>query len=292
VTARILDGKATAQVIRQEIAARVSALRDRTGQAPGLTAVLVGDDPASHVYVKNKEAACRKAGMAGDVRRLPASTTQDELLGLVDQLNADSAVHGILVQLPLPEAIDPNAVIEQIHPLKDVDGFHPENAGRLAIGRPRFVPCTPRGVVELLRRHEIETRGRRVVILGRSNLVGKPLAFLMLQKGPQGDATVTVCHSASRDLPAIAREAEILVAAVGRPEMVRGDWIRPGAVVVDVGIHRRDDGSLVGDVAFEEAARVASWISPVPGGVGPMTIALLLSNTLDAAERLLESPAS
>ncbi|QDV37221.1 bifunctional methylenetetrahydrofolate dehydrogenase/methenyltetrahydrofolate cyclohydrolase FolD [Tautonia plasticadhaerens] len=285
MSARILDGKETARAIRGELAGRVAAVRDRLGRPPGLTAVLVGDDPASGIYVKNKEKAAGAAGIAGEVRRLPGSTSEAELLDVVDALNADPKVDGILVQLPLPKGIDPDRVIDRILPAKDVDGFHPENVGLLAIGRPRFASCTPLGVVELLRRHGVEVRGARAVVLGRSNIVGKPMAMLLLQKGSVGDATVTVCHSASRDIPAIVREADLLVAAVGRPGFVRGDWIKPGAVVVDVGIHRREDGSLCGDVVFEEASEVASWITPVPGGVGPMTIAMLLSNTVAAAER-------
>ena len=229
--AQVIDGKAIAQAIRDELAARVAALRERTEAVPGLAAVLVGDDPASAVYVRNKEKACAAAGMSGTVHRLPASTSEAELLGLVDRLNADPSVHGILVQLPLPEQIDPDRVVERIDPLKDVDGFSPTSLGLLAAGRPRFVPCTPLGVRELLVRSGIEVKGKRVVVLGRSLTVGKPLALLLMQKGPGGDATVTVCHSASRDLPAIAREADVLIAAVGRPRLVRSDWIGPGAVV-------------------------------------------------------------
>lgn len=287
MSARILDGKGTARAIREELAGRVSIVRDRIGRPPGLTAVLVGDDPASGIYVKNKEKAAAGAGIEGGVLRLPGSTSEGALLDAVDSLNGDPTVDGILVQLPLPGQINPDRVIDRILPSKDVDGFHPENVGLLTIGRPRFASCTPLGVVELLRRHGLETRGARAVVLGRSNIVGKPMAMLLLQKGGVGDATVTVCHSSSRDIPAIVREADLLVAAVGRPEFVRGDWIKPGAVVVDVGIHRRADGSICGDVAFEEASAVASWITPVPGGVGPMTIAMLLSNTVSAAERLV-----
>lgn len=285
VPAQILDGKETARAIRLELRDRVAVLREQRGKVPGLTAVLVGDDPASAIYVRNKEKAAREVGMEGTVHRLPSATSEAELLAVVDRLNEDSAVDGILVQLPLPDQIDPNRVIDRVSPNKDVDGFHPENVGLLAIGRPRFASCTPLGVVELLRRNGIETKGKRAVVLGRSNIVGKPMALLLLQKGDFGDATVTVCHSASREVSEIVREADVLIAAVGRPEFVRGDWIKPGAVVVDVGIHRKEDGSLCGDVVFDEAAEVASWISPVPGGVGPMTIAMLLANTVASAEQ-------
>ena len=248
--------------------------------------VLVGDVAASQVYVRNKENASRLAGIRGEVVRLPADVTEGALLATIDALNADPEVHGILVQLPLPPQVDEHRVIEAIDPRKDVDGFHPENAGLLAIGRPRFAPCTPLGVRELLIASGVETKGAHAVILGRSQIVGKSMALLLLQKGPGGDATVTVCHSASRDVEAMTRQADILIAAIGRPESVRGDAIKPGAVVIDVGINRMADGSLRGDVAFVEAAEVASWITPVPGGVGPMTVALLLRNTLDAFRRL------
>jgi methylenetetrahydrofolate dehydrogenase (NADP+) / methenyltetrahydrofolate cyclohydrolase len=222
--------------------------------------------------------------MNGVVHRLPADISEADLLKTVDTLNADPAVHGILVQLPLPKHIRDQAVIERVDPRKDVDGFHPENAGLLAVGRPRFVPCTPLGIRALLIEAGIETRGQRAVVLGRSNVVGKPMALLLLQKGAGGDATVTVCHTGSNDVAAITREADLLIAAVGRPEQVRAEWVKPGAVVVDVGIHRREDGSLCGDVHYPSVAEVASWITPVPGGVGPMTVAMLLKNTLRAAE--------
>jgi len=283
VPARILDGKALAQSVRADLKARVARLKAETGIVPGLTVVLVGEHPASAVYVRNKETAARQAGMAGAIRRLPDSVEAGELLAVVDELNADPAVHGILVQLPLPSQIDDQAVIERIDPRKDVDGFHPDNAGRLAIGRPRFVSCTPLGVQSLLIAAGVPTRGAHAVVLGRSNIVGKPMAQLLLQKGEGGDATVTVCHTGSRDVPAMARTADVLIAAMGRPEAVRGDWIKPGAAVVDVGIHRCEDGSLCGDVAYDEAAQVAGWITPVPGGVGPLTVAMLLKNTLKAA---------
>ena len=288
VPAQVLDGKALAATIRAEIAAQVARHRDSTGRTPGLAVVLVGDNPASQVYVRNKQKATEAAGMRGSLIRLPGDVTEAELLATVDALNADPEIHGILVQLPLPPQIDDRLVIERIDPRKDVDGFHPENAGLLAVGRPRFVPCTPLGVRELLVASGIETRGAHVVILGRSQIVGKSLGLLLLGKGPGGDATVTTCHAASRNIEQYTRQADILVAAVGRPEWVRGDAIKPGAVVIDVGINRAADGRLCGDVNYAEAAEVAGWITPVPGGVGPMTVALLLRNTWDAF-RLLES---
>jgi len=283
--AQILDGKALAETIRAGVAVEVAEHRARTGRVPGLAVVLVGDNPASRVYVRNKQKACEAAGMVGTLIRLPVETSEAELLATVDACNADPTVHGLLVQLPLPPQISDERVTERVSPAKDVDGFHPENAGLLAIGRPRFVPCTPLGVRELLIASRIETRGKEVVILGRSQIVGKSLALLMLAKGPGGDATVTVCHAASQDVARHTRRADILVAAVGRAEWVRGDAIKPGAVVIDVGINRAEDGRLCGDVAYAEAAEVAGWITPVPGGVGPMTVALLLRNTWDAFRR-------
>lgn len=281
--ARILDGKALALRVRDGVAAEVARLHDRAGgRVPGLAVVLVGDDPASRVYVRNKEKASEAAGMRGQLIRLPAGASEATVLATVDRLNADPAVHGILVQLPLPPQVNDQRVIERIDPRKDVDGFHPENAGLLAIGRPRFVPCTPLGVRELLLDAGVATEGKHAVIVGRSQIVGKSLALLMLQKGPGGDATVTVCHARTPDVAALTRQADIVVAAVGRPESIGGDAIRPGAVVVDVGINRRADGSLCGDVHYPSAAERASWITPVPGGVGPMTVAMLLRNTLDA----------
>jgi methylenetetrahydrofolate dehydrogenase (NADP+) / methenyltetrahydrofolate cyclohydrolase len=282
VSCRWLEGKALAQEIRGQVADEVVELRAVHHKVPGLTVVLVGDDSASRVYVRNKTKACDDAGITSNVIRLPATTTQAELLDLLDTLNADPAVHGILVQLPLPPQILDSAVIARIDPRKDVDGFHPENAGLLAIGSPRFVPCTPLGIRALLIHAGVETSGARAVVLGRSQIVGKSMALLLLQKGQGGDATVTVCHSATRDTAAVAREADILIAAIGRPQLVRGDWIKPGAVVIDVGIHRLEDGSLCGDVHHGEAAAVASLLTPVPGGVGPLTVAMLLRNTLDA----------
>lgn len=288
MAARILDGKSLARSIRDDVARQVAELQADTGRVPGLTVVLVGENPASQVYVRNKENACKAAGIRGALLRLPAGVTEGKLLATIDALNADPDVHGILVQLPLPDQIDDRRVIERIDPRKDVDGFHPENAGLLAIGQPRFVPCTPLGIRELLVASGVETRGAHVVILGRSRIVGKPMALLLLQKGPGGDATVTVCHAATRDLGEFTRGADILIAAIGRAEHVKAGEIKPGAVVIDVGMNRREDGSLCGDVDTAAAAEVASWITPVPGGVGPMTVALLLRNTLDAF-RLLES---
>ena len=283
MSARILDGKALAQKIRPEIAAEVARLKDETGLVPGLTVVLVGDNPASRVYVRNKQNACKAAGMNGHVLRLPAEITQAPLLDTIDTLNHDPKVHGILVQLPLPPQIEERAVIERIDPLKDVDGFHPANVGLLTIGEPRFVPCTPLGIRDLVINAGIATRGLHAVVLGRSQIVGKPMALLLLQKGPGGDATVSVCHTATRDPASIARQADLVIAAIGRPEQVRADWIKPGAVVIDVGIHQRDDGTLCGDVHYPTVSEVASAITPVPGGVGPMTVAMLLRNTLQAA---------
>jgi methylenetetrahydrofolate dehydrogenase (NADP+) / methenyltetrahydrofolate cyclohydrolase len=281
--AEILDGRALAQELRSQVAAGVAELVLQTGVVPGLAVVLVGDNPASQVYVRNKEAACKAAGINGTVVRLPAPTSRAELLATIDRLNEDPGVHGILVQLPLPRHADESAVFERVAPLKDVDGFHPFNFGLLAAGTPRFVPCTPLGIRELLIHSKIETRGAHAVVLGRSQIVGKPMAFLLLQKAEGGDATVTICHTGTRDAAAFARQADLLIVAMGRPELVTADWVKPGAVVIDVGIHKRDDGRLCGDVHFPSVAEVASRITPVPGGVGPLTIAMLLKNTLTAA---------
>ncbi len=297
MTAQILDGKATAKEIRDEIADEVRRWVDRGGAKPCLTAVLVGDDPASQVYVRNKHRACEQVGIAGKVERLPADATESQLLDLIGRLNADPTVHGILVQLPLPQrtdqagdesaAIDTRRLLDAIDPAKDVDAFSPVNVGLISQERPRFLPCTPHGVIRLLARYRLPTAGRRVVVVGRSDIVGKPIAMMLAAKngvcGPDyANATVTLAHSRSADLAEITRQADLLVAAVGRPEMIRGDWIKPGAVVIDVGINRVGD-RLVGDVAFEEAAEVAAAITPVPGGVGPLTIAMLLKNTVAAA---------
>jgi len=275
MTARILDGKALGARLRAGLAARIAALPFK----PGLRVVRVGDDPASGVYVRNKDRAAAEAGFDSATLHLPESTTEAALLAEIARLNADPAVDGILVQLPLPAHIRAEAAIAAVDPRKDVDGFHPLNAGRLAAGEPGLVPCTPRGVMHLLAEAGIALRGARALVLGRSQIVGRPMAQLLLG----ADCTVTIAHSRTRDLPAECRRAEILVAAAGRAEMVRGDWIAPGAVVIDVGINRLPDGKLVGDVAYAEALGHAGAITPVPGGVGPMTIACLLENTLEAA---------
>ena len=280
MSAQIIDGKAFAAALRGRIAAQVATLREAGARAPGLAVVLVGDDPASAVYVRNKHKATIATGMASFEYRLPADTAQDELMALVASLNADPAVDGILVQLPLPPQIDADAVLLTIDPDKDVDGFHPVNAGRLATGLPGFVPCTPFGCVMLLKDQLGDLAGLEAVVVGRSNIVGKPLAQLLIAES----CTVTVAHSKTRDLAGVIRRADIVVAAVGRPEMIKGEWIKPGAVVIDVGINRIESG-LVGDVDFGGAASVASAITPVPGGVGPMTIACLLRNTLVSACR-------
>ena len=277
MTAKLIDGKAVAAAMRAALATRVAALPFR----PGLVVVLVGDDPASAVYVRTKDRAAASAGIAATTIRLPADTTEAALLAEVARLNADPAVDGILVQLPLPRGIRAAAVIDLIDPARDVDGFNPYNVGLLAAGRPALVPCTPLGVMKLLEAVGVAPSGRRALVLGRSTIVGRPLAALLLAE----DATVTVAHSRTHDLAAECRRADILVAAVGRAEMVRGDWISPGATVIDVGINRLADGRLVGDVAFAECAAVAGAITPVPGGVGPMTIACLLENTVTAALR-------
>jgi methylenetetrahydrofolate dehydrogenase (NADP+)/methenyltetrahydrofolate cyclohydrolase len=281
---KIIDGKAFAEGLRRRIGEEVAAIRRERGRAPGLAVVLVGEDPASQVYVRNKALQTKEAGMASFEHRLPAATPEADLLHLIGRLNADAAVDGILVQLPLPKHIDSAKVLDAIDPDKDVDGFHIVNVGRLATGMPGLVPCTPLGCLMLLKHRLGDLSGKRALVLGRSNIVGKPMAQLLLNE----NCTVTIAHSRTRDLAAECRGAEILVAAVGRPEMVRGDWIQPGAVVIDVGINRveRDGKSrLVGDVAFAEAERVAGAITPVPGGVGPMTIACLLQNTLTAFRR-------
>lgn len=286
--ARILDGKALAETLRAELADEVRAWQAQTGVSPGLAVVLVGNVPASAVYVRNKRKAAKAAGFVEHFVELPETVTQEALAATIDRLNDDPSVHGILVQLPLPKHIDDEAVLRRIHPDKDADGFHPSSMGLLALGTPKLVPCTPLGVRELLIREKIVTKGKRAVVVGRSNIVGKPMALLLMAKGPGGDATVTVAHSASEDLPGLCREADILVVAAGQPELVKGDWIKPGAVVIDVGIHRKDDGTLCGDVDFAQASQVASAITPVPGGVGPLTIAMLLRNTFTAAKSLVK----
>ena len=281
MTADLIDGKATAAALRARIATQVAAMKADHGVTPGLAVVLVGDDPASAVYVRSKGRAVEEAGMAGWQHRLAADASQDELLALIGRLNADNAVNGILVQLPLPRHMDDAAVINAIAPQKDVDGFTVLNAGRLAVGQKAMVPCTPLGCLMLLQGRLGSLAGKHALVIGRSNIVGKPMAQLLLAS----DATVTVAHSRTADLPALCRQADIVVAAVGRARFVKGDWIKPGAVVIDVGINRTDAG-LVGDVDFDAAREVAAAITPVPGGVGPMTIACLLANTLTAAARV------
>lgn len=275
MTARLISGTALAASLRAEIALRVGQL----GYQPGLAVVLVGEDPASTVYVRNKDRAAQSAGLRATTYRLPVETTQAELLDMLNVLNCDPEVDGILVQFPLPAHIETSAIIEAIDPAKDVDGFHPLNVGRLQDGATILAPCTPRGIIKLLQASDMPLRGARALVVGRSSIVGRPVASLLLNE----DATVTISHSRTADLPERCREADILVAAVGRPEMVRGNWIKPGAVVIDVGINRLADGRLVGDVAYAEALEVAGAITPVPGGVGPMTIACLLENTVAAA---------
>jgi methylenetetrahydrofolate dehydrogenase (NADP+)/methenyltetrahydrofolate cyclohydrolase len=290
MSARILDGKETARAIQEELTGRVARLRER-GVVPRLVVILVGDDPASRVYVGNKGKQARAIGIDAETREIPASVSQAELEALVDALARDASVHGILLQLPLPAELDAEPVVRRIPASKDVDGLTPESVGELARGTPRFVPCTPYGVVELLDRAGIELSGKHVVILGRSNLVGRPLASLLLLRGRRADATVTVCHSRSERIAEVVRTGDVVVAAIGRAGFVTRDMIRPGAVVVDVGINRIEDPSrssgsrLVGDVDFVEVEKVASAITPVPGGVGPMTVAMLLVNTVQAAEQ-------
>jgi len=287
MTARIIDGKALSDSIKADVAQRVEALRGR-GIVPGLAVVLVGGDPASQVYVRNKAAACEKAGLHSQVIRLDADITQQQLLDVVQQLNQDPAVHGILVQLPLPKHLDSAQVIEAIAADKDVDGFHVSNAGLLMTGRPLFQPCTPYGIMKMLESEGVDLWGAEAVVVGASNIVGKPMAMLMLAKG----ATVTLCNSKTRDLGAQTRRADVLVVATGKPDMITGDMIKPGAVVIDVGINRKADGKLTGDVEFASASKVAGAITPVPGGVGPMTIAMLLVNTVEAAERAAQAQAA
>ena len=278
MTAQIIDGKKISAEIRENLKEKIAALK-KSGKTPGLAVVLVGEDPASQVYVRNKERSCGEVGIYSRVYRLPETTSQEELLQLVDELNHDTAIHGILVQLPLPGQIDEMAVLRAIDPKKDVDGFHVQSAGALMVGEQGFVACTPKGIITLIKSTGVPIAGKRAVVIGRSNIVGKPVALLLLNE----NATVTICHSKTADLPAVTREADILVVAIGRPGFVTGDMVKPGAVVIDVGTSRVD-GKLKGDVAFDEAAQVAGYITPVPGGVGPMTIAMLLENTVEACE--------
>jgi methylenetetrahydrofolate dehydrogenase (NADP+)/methenyltetrahydrofolate cyclohydrolase len=279
VSARILDGKQLAATILDELASEVSAAR--ASRPPGLAAILVGEDPASQVYVRNKLKACERCGIRSYLEHLPATSTQGEVAAVLERLNGDDGVDGILLQLPLPAGLDAKSLLWRLNPAKDVDGLHPVSLGKLVADDPDgFVPCTPAGVVELLRRNDVALEGQRVVVLGRSNLVGKPLALLLLRRQAAGNATVTVVHTRSRDIPDLVSQADVLVAAAGSPRFVQGSWLRPGAVVVDVGIHRLPTKKLVGDVDFESAAAVASAITPVPGGVGPMTVAMLMRNTV------------
>jgi methylenetetrahydrofolate dehydrogenase (NADP+) / methenyltetrahydrofolate cyclohydrolase len=291
MSARVIDGVAIGKTIRAEVATEVARLKPK-GITPGLAVVLVGENPASQVYVRSKGKACEAAGMHSLTLRLPAETSEEDVLATVDRLNEDPAINGMLVQLPLPKHINSEKVIHRINPAKDVDGFHPVNIGKLVLGDPSgFRPATPYGVQQMLIRSGIETKGAHAVIVGRSTIVGKPMANLLIQDGPAGNATVTVCHSRSRDLPSITRTADILIVAIGKPEFVTADMVRPGAVVIDVGINRVDDPALpkgyrlCGDVKYDEVAEVASAITPVPGGVGPMTIAMLLMNTLQSVKQ-------
>ncbi len=289
----LIDGKAIAEQIKSELKAKVEAYKQRTGKVAGLSVIIVGENPASQVYVRNKAKSCVEIGMRSEVIELPASLSQSDLLKKIDELNHNPDVHGILVQQPLPKQIDDFAVTLAIKPEKDVDGFHPENVGKLCIGRldECFVSCTPFGVIELFKRYKIETEGKHCVIVGRSNIVGKPMAMLMMQKLKSMNATVTVCHSATPNISDFTRQADILIAAIGKANFITAEMVKPGAVVIDVGINQLDDPTkksgkrLVGDVEFESVSKVASAITPVPGGVGPMTIAMLLANTLKSFER-------
>lgn len=295
MTAIILNGKQIAEEIRHELAGDVAAFIGRCGVQPGLAAILVGDVTASQVYVRNKEKAARQVGLNSQVHRLDSRTSERDLLDLIAQLNRDRTVHGILVQLPLPDHIRPARVLDAIAPEKDVDAFHPENVGLIAQGRPRYLPCTPHGISQLLHRSGIPTRGKRAVIVGRSDIVGKPMALMLMNRdspvGPEcANATVTVCHTQTADLVDVARSADLLVAAIGCPKFVTADMVKPGAVVVDVGINRTESG-LVGDVDFEAVKQVAGYLTPVPGGVGPLTVTMLLVNTLAAAKRQVDCAA-
>ena len=272
----VIDGKQVAAAVRSEVAARVKEM-SRSGRVPGLTVVRVGDDPASAVYVRGKRKACEEVGMRSVEHHLPATTRQDELLALIARLNADPETHGILVQLPLPKQIEESAVLDAIDPRKDADGFHPVNVGALWLGKPAPRPCTPAGVMRLLEEAKVDPKGKRALVIGRSHIVGKPMAAMLLER----HATVTVAHSRTQDLAAEVARADILVAAIGKAEIVKGEWVKPGAVVIDVGMNRKTDGKLCGDVEYAEAAKRAGAITPVPGGVGPMTIAMLLVNTLE-----------
>lgn len=279
---QLIDGKKIALAVREDVKKGVDALLAEGGRAPGLAVVLVGEDPASQVYVRNKTRACEKAGMVHRQISLEASISQEELLKVVQDLNADGAIDGILVQLPLPKHLDSDLIINNIDPTKDVDGFHPESLGRLVLGKDGFVPCTPFGIMEMFKRENIDLQGKNMVVVGRSNIVGKPMAILAMQKG--ADATVTVCHSRTKDLADVVAQADVVVGAIGIPKFITADMVKEGAIVIDVGINRLDDGSLCGDVDFDAVADKAAAITPVPGGVGPMTIAMLLSNTLKSRQ--------
>lgn len=288
ITATRLDGKAIAKQIQAETKDKVAQFLESGQASPRLAAVLVGDDPASQVYVRNKERACARVGIESQLCRMPSSSTTDEVLVLINQLNQDSGVNGILVQLPLPSEVDTQRVLDAVDPAKDVDAFHPHNVGLISQGRPQFLPCTPHGIVQLLKRYGLETQGRHVCVIGRSDIVGKPMAMMLAQKnsalGPEmANATVTLCHSRTADLPSVTRTADIVIAAIGRANFVTADMIKPGAIVIDVGINRTESG-LVGDVDFESVASVAGHLTPVPGGVGPLTVTMLLENTLAAAK--------
>lgn len=288
----LIDGKKVAAEIREELKQKISKLKEEGKQVPGLVAILVGENPASQSYVNSKSKACIEVGMYSKVDRLPANTSDEDLLSLVEAYNKDKSIHGILVQLPLPKHIDENDIIDAISPKKDVDGFHPISVGNLVIGKDTFYPCTPAGIQELLKRYEIQTSGKHVVVVGRSNIVGKPIANILLQKKEYANAIVTVCHSAAKDLTQYTKTADILIAAIGRPNFITADMIKDGAVVIDVGINRVEDSTLpkgyriVGDVDFESVSEKASYLTPVPGGVGPMTIAMLLQNTYESCMRM------
>lgn len=283
--AEIIDGKLVSQHIRDEVAEGVERLKRETGVTAGLAAVLVGDDPASEIYVRNKRKACTEVGMYSEELRLPGETTEEELLSLVDKLNGDGNIHGILVQLPLPSQISETKILRAVSPLKDVDGFHPYNVGLLVEGKPRFISCTPHGIIKMLDFYKIGIEGKEAVVVGRSNIVGKPVSILLLHR----HATVTICHSRTKPLDEVTRRADILVAAIGRADFITAGMVKEGAVVIDVGINRNKDGKLTGDVDFEGVSQKASYITPVPGGVGPMTIAMLLWNTLESARNFASS---
>jgi methylenetetrahydrofolate dehydrogenase (NADP+)/methenyltetrahydrofolate cyclohydrolase len=294
MAAKIIDGKQIAAQIREELQREIEELKSKHGVTPGLAVVLVGENPASQVYVRSKNKAAHDIGVYSEQHSLDASTPEEELLALVDKLNQDPKIHGILVQLPLPDQIDEKKVLNRIHPDKDVDGFHPMNLGRMMVGEPMFLPCTPYGVQKLLVYSNVDTEGKHVVVVGRSNIVGKPVANMLLQKAKGANATVTVCHSRTKDLPSVTRQADILIAAIGVPEFVTGDMVKEGVVVIDVGVNRIEDASkpkgtrLVGDVKFDEVSEKAAAITPVPGGVGPMTITMLLYNTVQSAKNTLK----